>query len=57
MISSRQTPESAQAAMAAAETLGLDTPVGQRPARVGTFLERVIEDMMESADRWRMLLA
>ncbi|MBT2546006.1 helix-turn-helix domain-containing protein [Streptomyces sp. ISL-44] len=56
VISSRQTLASAQAAMAAAETLGLDTPVGQRLAKVGTFLERVIEDMMESADRWRALL-
>lgn len=57
VISSRRTLESAQAAMAAAETLGLDTPVGQRLAKGGTFLERVIEDMMESADRWRALLA
>ncbi len=55
-ISSRQTLEAARAAMAAAETLGLDTPVGQRLARGGTFLERVIQDMMESADRWRGLL-
>ncbi|MFB7368616.1 helix-turn-helix domain-containing protein [Streptomyces sp. NPDC056222] len=57
VISSRQTLESAQAAMAAAETLGLDTPVGQRLAKVGTFLERVTEDVTESADRWRALLA
>ncbi|MFF1917479.1 helix-turn-helix domain-containing protein [Streptomyces sp. NPDC058239] len=57
VISSRQTLESAQAAMAAAETLGPDTPVGQRLAKVGTFLERVVGDMMESADRWRTLLA
>ncbi|QLE75289.1 MarR family transcriptional regulator [Streptomyces rectiverticillatus] len=56
VISSRQTLESAQAAMAAAETFGLDTPVGQRLAKVGAFLEQVIEDMMESADRWRTLL-
>ncbi|MFD6887462.1 hypothetical protein [Streptomyces sp. NPDC059957] len=34
-----------------------DTAVGQRPAKVGTFLERVVEDMMESADHWRAFLA
>ncbi|MFD7165321.1 GbsR/MarR family transcriptional regulator [Streptomyces violascens] len=56
VISSRLTLQSAQAATAAAETLGLDTPVGQRLAKVGTFLERVIEDMVASADRWRGLL-
>jgi predicted transcriptional regulator len=56
VISSRQTLESAQAALAAAETLG-DTPVGQRLAKVGTFLERVTGDLTESADRWRGLLA
>ncbi|KUL52901.1 MULTISPECIES: GbsR/MarR family transcriptional regulator [unclassified Streptomyces] len=55
-ISARQTLESARAAMAAAETLGPDTPVGQRLLKAGTFLERVIEDMRESADRWRDLL-
>ncbi|MFJ5116093.1 hypothetical protein ACIQAD_36265 [Streptomyces sp. NPDC088551] len=42
--------------MAAAETLGLDSSVGQRLFRAGTFLERVVEDMKESADRWRTLL-
>jgi DNA-binding transcriptional regulator GbsR (MarR family) len=56
VISSRQTLEAAQAAMTAAETIGLDRPVGRRLAKVGTFLERVILDMMESADRWRVLL-
>jgi DNA-binding IclR family transcriptional regulator len=35
VISSRQVLEAAQAAMAAAETFGLDVPVGQRLARVG----------------------
>nr|WP_240045877.1 winged helix-turn-helix domain-containing protein [Streptomyces sp. L-9-10] len=55
-ISAQQTLESAQAAMAAAETLGPDSPVGQRLLRAGTFLERVIEDLKESADRWRTLL-
>ncbi|MFF8846440.1 helix-turn-helix domain-containing protein [Streptomyces sp. NPDC015127] len=57
LISSRQTLEAAQAAMAAAETFGPDSPVGQRLARGGTFLERVIQDMVESADRWRALLS
>jgi predicted transcriptional regulator len=57
VISSRQTLESAQAATAAAETFGLDSPVGQRLARTGAFLERVSLDVMESADRWRDLLA
>ncbi|MFF5974035.1 MarR family transcriptional regulator [Streptomyces sp. NPDC012769] len=55
-ISARQTLESAQAALAAAETLGTDSTVGQRLLRAGTFLERVVEDMKESADRWRTLL-
>jgi predicted transcriptional regulator len=57
VISSRQVLEAAQAATAAAETFGLDAPVGQRLARVGAFLERVSLDQMESADRWRALLA
>ena len=57
VISSRQTLEAARAAMAAAETSGLDRPVGQRLARGGAFLERVSLDIMESADRWRALLA
>lgn len=57
VINSRQTLESAQAAMAAAETFGLDSPVGQRLARTGAFLERVSLDIIESADRWRALLA
>ncbi|MFI5621347.1 MarR family transcriptional regulator [Streptomyces sp. NPDC051567] len=56
VISSRQTLEVARAAMAAARTLGPDTPVGQRLVKAGTFLERVIEDMTESATRWRTLL-
>ncbi|MFI6369974.1 MarR family transcriptional regulator [Streptomyces sp. NPDC050546] len=57
VISARQTLEAAQAATAGAETPGRDTPVGQRLAKVGTFLERVTEDLAESADRWRPLLA
>ncbi|WP_329082677.1 MULTISPECIES: hypothetical protein [unclassified Streptosporangium] len=38
------------------EAYGLDNPVGKRPAKTATFLERVIVDMIESADRWRPLL-
>ncbi|WP_197353951.1 GbsR/MarR family transcriptional regulator [Streptomyces bathyalis] len=57
LIGSRLTLDSAQAALAAAEKLGPDNPVGQRLTRAGTFLERVILDTMESADRWRSLLA
>ncbi|MFC6063311.1 helix-turn-helix domain-containing protein [Streptomyces ochraceiscleroticus] len=57
VVSSQQTLASARAAMAAAETFGPDTPVGQRLTRAGTFLERVILDMRDSADRWRSLLA
>lgn len=57
VISSRQTLEAAQVSMAAAETFGLDSPVGQRLAKGGAFLERVSLDMLESADRSRALLA
>ncbi len=57
VISARTTLEAAQAAMAAAQRFGLDGPVGQRLAKGGTFLERVVLDMMESAERWRTLLA
>jgi predicted transcriptional regulator len=56
MISERRTLESARATMAAAETYGLDSPVGQRLAKTATYLERVSLDIMESADRWRHLL-
>ncbi|WP_235966503.1 GbsR/MarR family transcriptional regulator [Micromonospora rubida] len=57
VISARQTLEAAQAATAAAESSGPDSPVGQRLARAGAFLARVSLDEMESADRWRALLA
>lgn len=57
VISSRQTLEAARASMAAAETFGRDSPVGQRLASGGAFLERVSLDMLESADRRRGLLA
>lgn len=57
VIGSRQTLEAARASMAAAETFGLDSPIGQRLAKGGAFLEWVSLDMMESADRWRALLA
>lgn len=56
VVSAQQTLEVAQAAMDAAEALGPDNPVGHRLARGGAFLERVIHDMRESADRWRPLL-
>ncbi|MEV0279115.1 helix-turn-helix domain-containing protein [Streptomyces sp. NPDC050610] len=57
MLSTRHTLESARAAMAAAEASGADSPVGRRLAKSGAFLERVSLEMMESADRWRALLA
>ncbi|MEU8246365.1 MarR family transcriptional regulator [Nonomuraea sp. NPDC048916] len=57
VISERQTLETARATMAAAETYGLDSPVGQRLAKTGAFLERVSLDILESAGRWRALLA
>ncbi|MFJ2594003.1 hypothetical protein [Streptomyces erythrochromogenes] len=57
MISSRQTPEAAQASTAAAQTYGPESPVGQRPAKVGASMEQVGLDMLESADRCRRLLA
>ncbi|OZM82164.1 MarR family transcriptional regulator [Pseudonocardia sp. MH-G8] len=56
VLSSRQLLDSARAATAAAEALGLDGPVGQRLSRTGAFLERVSLDIAESADRWRGLL-
>ncbi|MFI6225883.1 helix-turn-helix domain-containing protein [Micromonospora echinospora] len=56
-LSARQTLEAARAALSAAATSGPDTAVGRRLARAGTFLERVSLDGMESADRWRALLA
>lgn len=52
----RQTLETVRATMAAAETYGLDSAVGQRLAKAGAFLERVSLDMIESAGRWRGLL-
>ncbi|MFH9425582.1 MarR family transcriptional regulator [Streptomyces sp. NPDC017529] len=57
VLSARQTLASARAAMGAAEALGLDSPAGRRLAKAGTFLERVVVDMTDSADRWRTLLA
>ncbi|MEV4116672.1 helix-turn-helix domain-containing protein [Nonomuraea sp. NPDC049695] len=56
MISERQTLQTARATMAAAETYGHDSPVGQRLAKTAAYLERVSLDVMESADRWRHLL-
>jgi DNA-binding transcriptional regulator GbsR (MarR family) len=57
VIGSRLTLDSARAATEAAKALGPDSPVGRRLNKAGTFLERVIQDMLESADRWRSLLA
>ncbi|MEU9314241.1 helix-turn-helix domain-containing protein [Streptomyces sp. NPDC048295] len=57
VISARQTLDSARAALASAEATGPDDPVGRRMARTGLFLERVSVDLLESADRWRGLLA
>ncbi|ASU84065.1 MarR family transcriptional regulator [Nocardiopsis gilva YIM 90087] len=51
VLSARHLLESAQAAMAGAETFGLDSPVGQRMTKVGAYLERVSLDTRESADR------
>ncbi|MEU4704354.1 GbsR/MarR family transcriptional regulator [Nonomuraea dietziae] len=56
MTSRRHTLETVRATMAAAETFGLDSPVGRRLAKAGAFLERISLDMMDSADRWRSLL-
>ncbi len=56
LMSSRQTLDAAQAAIAAAERVGLDSPLGERLASGGAFLRRISLDMMESADRWRALL-
>ncbi|WP_431930201.1 MarR family transcriptional regulator [Nonomuraea jabiensis] len=56
VISRQQTLETVRATMAAAETFGLDSPVGERLAKTAAFLERVSLDMIESADRWRPLL-
>jgi predicted transcriptional regulator len=56
VINSRQSLETARAAMAAAQRFGPDSPVGRRLAKAGAFLERVILDTLESADRWRALL-
>ncbi|MEU9461195.1 helix-turn-helix domain-containing protein [Streptomyces sp. NPDC048312] len=57
VLSARQTLETARSAMTMAEASGPDSPVGQRMAKAGAFLERVSLDMLESADRSRGLLA
>lgn len=56
VISAQQTLASARASLTAAESLGPDSPVGQRLARAGAFLEQVSLDLLESADRRRGLL-
>ncbi|MEU6977796.1 hypothetical protein [Streptomyces sp. NPDC046371] len=40
-----------------APTVGHDRTVVRRLARGGTYLQEVVRDMMESADRWRTLLS
>ncbi|WP_436839215.1 helix-turn-helix domain-containing protein [Nonomuraea angiospora] len=57
VISRRQTLETVRVTMAVAETFGLDSPVGERLAKTAAFLEHISLDMIESADRWRGLLA
>ncbi|WP_189037169.1 helix-turn-helix domain-containing protein [Streptomyces daqingensis] len=57
VVGARLTLDSARAAIAAAEEFGPDHPVGQRLRRAGTFLERVMLDMVDSADRRRPLLS
>ncbi|MFB7470037.1 helix-turn-helix domain-containing protein [Kitasatospora sp. NPDC056184] len=57
VISSRQTLETARVAADLLETLGADSPVAQRLGKAGAFLERVIQDMLDSAERWRGLLS
>ncbi|MEY9929075.1 DNA-binding MarR family transcriptional regulator [Catenulispora sp. GP43] len=52
-----QTLHAARVAKESAERLGLDTPVGIRLAKGGAFLERTSLDALESAERWRGLLA
>ncbi|MEC3917906.1 helix-turn-helix domain-containing protein [Nocardia sp. CDC160] len=55
VISLQRTLAAAESAKAAAQTLGLDTPMGARLARGGAFLERICVDGLASADRWRDL--
>ncbi|MER5352356.1 helix-turn-helix domain-containing protein [Kitasatospora sp. NPDC002551] len=57
VISSRQTLETAHAATDLVEAWGADSPVALRLAKGGAFLERVIQDMLDSAERWRGLLS
>lgn len=57
VTSRQQTLETVRATMAVAETHGFDGPVGQRLAKTAAFLEHVSLDIIESADRWRHLLA
>ncbi|MFE6868838.1 helix-turn-helix domain-containing protein [Kitasatospora sp. NPDC057692] len=57
VISSRQTLDTAHAATDLLEGWEPDSPVAQRLAKAGAFLERVIQDMLDSAERWRGLLS
>ncbi|WP_262379654.1 MarR family transcriptional regulator [Nonomuraea sp. PA05] len=56
VVSARQTVEVAAMAVAAARALGPDSAVGGRLGRGGAYLERIAQDTMESAERWRGLL-
>ncbi|MBS2535174.1 helix-turn-helix domain-containing protein [Catenulispora sp. NF23] len=57
LTGAEQTLQAAHVARESAQRIGLDTPAGARLARGGAFLERVSLDTMESARRWRGLLA
>nr|WP_285779082.1 helix-turn-helix domain-containing protein [Microtetraspora sp. NBRC 13810] len=54
--SCRQSLEAAEVTKKAAEVFGLDTPVGRRLFAGGAFLERISQDTLASAERWRDLL-
>ena len=57
VIGVRQTLQAAQIAKESAVRLGLDTAAGAQLAKGGEFLERISLDALESAERWRELLA
>ncbi|MFF8772423.1 helix-turn-helix domain-containing protein [Kitasatospora sp. NPDC015120] len=57
VIGSRHTLETTHAAADLMGEWEPDSPVAQRLAKAGAFLERVIQDMLDSAERWRGLLS
>ncbi|UBU13777.1 GbsR/MarR family transcriptional regulator [Nonomuraea gerenzanensis] len=57
LVGRQQTLGTVRASMAVAEAYGLDSPVGRRLAKTAAFLEHICLDMIDSADRWRSLLA